>query len=83
MKIYKIWQDVNNDYDTYDSAVVCANNKKEAQHIKPSRYCISDWDGVEGIYGSWCNATDVKVEYLGEAKEGSKKGVIVASYNAG
>jgi len=23
-KLYKIYQDVNNEYDTYDSAIVCA-----------------------------------------------------------
>jgi len=36
MKIYLISQDVNCDYDTYDSAVVCAENEEYAKRIHPS-----------------------------------------------
>ncbi len=36
MKIYKLWQDVNNGYDTYDSIIVCAENEEEAKRIHPS-----------------------------------------------
>ena len=33
---------------------------------------------------SWTNdLTKIKVEFLGEAKEGLKRGIIVASFNAG
>ena len=74
MKLYKIWQEVNNDYDTYDSAIVCAENEEEAKAIHPSN--------SGGRYG-WCDIKYVQVEYLGEAKEGLAKGVILASYNAG
>jgi hypothetical protein len=88
MKLYKISQNKNTDYDTYDSAIVCAENEEEARKIHPC--------GMEGYnypqgkenweyeYGTWCSSPeDVIVEYIGEAKEGIKKGVISASFNAG
>jgi len=76
MKLFKIWQDVNTDWDTYDSAVVCAKTAKEAQGISPA--------GTETFSDNWCEKKEsVLVEYLGEAPKGMKKGVIVASFNAG
>lgn len=38
MNLYLIWQDENNDYDTYDSAIVCAKSGDEAVKIHPSGY---------------------------------------------
>lgn len=35
MKIYKISQNINTGYDTYDSAVVVAENEDEAKRIPP------------------------------------------------
>lgn len=35
MKIYRISQDDNNGYDTYDSAIVIAKNEEEAKRIHP------------------------------------------------
>ena len=32
MELFKISQNVNNGYDTYSSAIVCAKDKNEAQH---------------------------------------------------
>lgn len=37
MKLYLISQDVNNGYDTYDSAVVCAANEAEARALTSNR----------------------------------------------
>jgi len=71
MKIYKLSQNVNNSYDTYDSAVVAADNETEAKIIN-----------LGGV-GCWCEPKDVLVEYIGVAKRGTKKGIIVASFNAG
>jgi len=79
MKIYFISQDKHSGYDTYDSAVVIAENEEEAKSIHPNGY---DKVEEEGDY-TWCGKEFVKVEYLGEAKEGSTKGVICASFNAG
>ena len=33
MKLYRIWQEVNNDYDTFDSAVVAAYDEEDAKSI--------------------------------------------------
>ena len=74
MNLYLISQRVNNDYDTYDSAVVCAKNKKEAQNIHPSGFKCNL---------TWCSSENVLVELIGQSKKGLKKGVIVASFNAG
>ena len=70
-KLYKIWQEVNDDYDTYDSAVVCAESEEEARNTDL------------GTKYSWASPEYVKVEEIGIAKDDVKKGIIVASYNAG
>lgn len=41
------------------------------------------WDGKETMFSDWTIAENVKVEYIGEAKSGTKRGVICASFNAG
>lgn len=73
MKLFRISQDVNDEYDTYDSAIVAAQTKKEAQHTPI---------GHDNSY-EWASPADVNVEYLGMAKRGTKKGVILTSFNAG
>lgn len=98
MKIYKIFQTVNNDYDTYDSAIVFAESEEDARRICPDKYyqlgednhhyfVYSDGtlkdEGETPSYFSWCKVSDVQVEYVGEAAEGTKKGVLLASFNAG
>ena len=86
MKLYKIWQEVNNDYDTYDSAIVCAKDEECARLIRPDIY---SWKEINGLYnshyaGSWAKRLeDVKVEYIGEAVRGLEEGVILSSFNAG
>ena len=35
MKLYRIWQTVNEDYDTFDSAVVAAYDEEDARSIHP------------------------------------------------
>jgi len=82
MNLYLISQDVNNDYDTYDSAVVAADNEEAARMFHPGLYEGFDWNGVGGC-GSWCDAKDVKVEFIGIAKHGTIRGCICASFNAG
>ena len=81
MKIYKISQDVNTDWDTYDSAIVIAENEEKAKKTYPGKIKGSAKDRKR--WNAWCEIADVKVEYVGEAREGLKKGVVVASYNAG
>lgn len=76
MKLWLISQDVNNNYDTYDSAVVAASDEEAAKKIHPGKH--DSW------VGDWASPDNVKVEYLGMAKPGTKDGtVICASFNAG
>ena len=70
-KLYKIWQDKNNNYDTFDSAIVCAENEEEARNTKL------------GNNYSWVKPEDVHVEEIGIAKDDVEKGIVLASFNAG
>ena len=98
MKIYKISQDVNNDYDAYKSAVVYANNEEEAKSIHPNEqgyieklqngisiFIYTDAKGGISYYEpyNWAELKYVKVEYLGENPNVTEKGVILVSFNAG
>ena len=95
MKLYKISQDENMDYDTYDSAIVCAENKDEAKKTCPDEgYTFKDGkfsqlvnfsDGeLLTVCHTWATKLEsIRVEYIGKAKEGLKKGIIIASFNAG
>ena len=82
MNLYRISQDVNNGYDTYDSAVVAAKNEAAAKETHPNG---GRWQGTDS--GAWCtwayDLDDVKVELIGTAVPGTEPGVIVASFNAG
>jgi len=85
MKLWKISQEINENWDTYDSAIVAARTDSEAKMIHPSGD-QTNW--AERIYScsTWVQASElehVKVEYLGTAKPGTKEGVILASFNAG
>jgi len=79
MKLWKISQDENDDYDTYDSAVVAAETETEAKMMSPG-----GGDIRPEPYCSWVGSPDlVTCKYIGEAKDGTLKGVICASFNAG
>ena len=72
MKLWLISQNVNRDYDTYDSAVVAAEDEQAARMTHPSG-SKNPWEGVErDRYGDWCDAVHVKVECLGEATKEKK-----------
>lgn len=75
MKLYLISQTRNNDYDTYDSAVVAAESEKEAAAIHPS--------GKNWKVDTWVDRDYVAVKYIGEADFQIKRGVILASFNGG
>ena len=71
MNLYRIWQEVNDGYDAYDSAIVCAKDEEEARNIEV------------GSSNSWTSPEYVKVEKIGKANKGIEKGIILASFNAG
>jgi hypothetical protein len=85
VKLYLLSQTENGGYDTFDSAVVAAENEEEARMIYPGHHSEGTiWDGREkSMFGTWCDAHYVDVDYLGEAREGTEGGIIVASFNAG
>ena len=83
MNIYRITQEANVGYDTYDSAIVIANNEEKARKIHPSSNLhenVSDWYWET----TWTNPHNVIVEWIceynGEYQNGT---VLCASFNAG
>lgn len=74
MNLYLISQTVNSDYDTYDSAIVAADSEQEAKETQVGTY---------GNYGTWAAPELVSVQLIGTADESIKKGIILASFNAG
>ena len=80
MKLWRISQKVNNDYDSYDSAIVAAVSKKDAKAIHPNGSACEE--NATDFY-CWCALSDVEVEYIGVAAKSIKRGVILASFNAG
>jgi hypothetical protein len=82
MKLFLITQTVVDNYDTYDSAVVAAENETAARDMHPSSG--DSLAAADDLDDSWVrNAEDVTAKYLGEAAPGIEKGVVCASFNAG
>ncbi len=97
--LWKLSQDKNNDYDTYDSAVVVAADPVGASMVHPARYsdtgeAIYRFDKVDDCWrridshcdedGGWAHPWDVKVVCVGEAASFLKDGsVVCSSFNAG
>lgn len=78
MPLYLISQTENDDYDTYDSAVVVAKDEETARNTLPSK--DTKW---EDHYKSWASSpSNVTVKLIGTEVEGLV-GVICASFNAG
>jgi len=77
VNLYKISQTDNDDWDTYDSAIVCAASEDDARQINPGGRWNSSLDG-------WCKSPDlVTVELLGTANDDIPAGVVLSSFNAG
>jgi hypothetical protein len=97
MNIYILTQSTNNDYDTYDSAVVYAEDAESAQLIHPSKFSHAVWDDAcEGYMAtredgsryvvhntSWVTPDAVTVTLIGKALNDAKAGVVTSSFNAG
>ena len=76
MNLYLITQTVNNGYDTYDSAIVCAKDETAAKGFHPGS---GEWD-----CSTWCATPDqVTVKLIGTAAPGRPEGVVLSSFNAG
>lgn len=84
MKLFKLSQDVNDGYDTFDSVIVAAENEDDARNIHPQDNMFSDLPHWDDNYPVWCERPDqVTVEYIGEARPDLPKGIILGSFNAG
>lgn len=81
MNLYKISQTVNRDYDTYDSAIVCASDEETARNTHPNIELLTS--RLTWTNGDWCKPHQVVVELIGSAAPGIPAGVILASFNAG
>jgi hypothetical protein len=90
MRLWHISQETVTGYDTYSDAVVAAETEDDARLIHPYADSFPEmlsWDGLASHAGyggeTWCNAGQVNVRLIGEAVEGTERGVICASFNAG
>ena len=79
MNIYLLTQGVNRGWDTYDSAVVIAENEDTARHTHPS--AVDDWWKDNYYTTDWARPEDVNVSFIGTTDEDPQ--VICASFNAG
>ena len=82
------------DYDTYDSAVVCANSEAEARCIHPNGVSIftngrfvhkeSGYVSRLNDFEGWVPPHELHVTFVGVAAKGMQPGTVVcASFNAG
>ena len=92
MKLFYISRTDATSYDEYDSAVVAAETEQDAQKTHPAgeyewneetERWVRKSDRRSSDWGEWLDPKKVEVEYIGEAKKGTKAGVICASFNAG
>lgn len=75
MNLYLLTQNINDDYDTFDSAVVAAEDEETARNVKV---------GSTGHFGSWCEPKHVNARLIGLANDDIISGTIIcASFNAG
>ncbi len=80
MNLYKLSQDENNGWDTYDSCIVAADTPNEAAQIHPCEWI------PDGAWNSdtWANKSeDVTVDLIGVAASNIETGIIISSFNAG
>jgi hypothetical protein len=93
MKLWKIERQDEGGYDTFDMAVVAAETEQDARYTSPNGYQVwlteAGWVREKTMkadsYSSrdWTSPDRVSVTLIGEAVEGTERGVIVASFNAG
>ena len=57
MNLYLISQTINKEKNSYDSAVVVAENKQKARMTYPHND-MKGWDGKKTHWGVWCDASE-------------------------
>ena len=87
MTLFVITQSQNKSYDTYDSAVVAAEDYDSARKIHPDSALYPGVDdSVHWLrtFPTWASSPHhVEAKYLGEAAKGIESGVICADFRAG
>ena len=70
-------------YDTYDSCVVCAKSAIDALTITPDdSYPFEEDD--DNLWSAWVkNEKYIDIKEIGKADPSMKRGVVLASFNAG
>ena len=85
MNIYKIERSDEVGYDEFDSMIVAANSEDDAKSIHPYDHADNLTINFDNDYGSWVKKAEIdtllNVTCIGETE--LKKGVILASFNAG
>lgn len=81
LKLFRLSQSENINYDTYDSCIVCAENEEGAKSIDPNG---GEFKEPKIGKGDWALTKEgIKCEEIGIANENQERGVILASFNAG
>lgn len=95
MNLYLVTQDINNNYDTYDSMVVAAQNEELASKLHPRpEYYIWDYANNKGwcwlnkdnvpsepteYQDDWALPSQVKVKFIGIASADIAEGSIICA----
>lgn len=93
--LWKLSQEGNYEYDSYDSAIVAANSPEEARRIHPARYSDTDeqinyWDDEDECWRSviddereypcrWVSIDQIKVVCVGKAAAHIEHGTVICS----
>ena len=78
MKLYLLEQNDNDDYNTYDSCLVCAENEADARTIVPNGNEFKENER----WSSWALSKEsIICKEIGNANDKQKRGVIIASFN--
>jgi hypothetical protein len=79
VKIYMISANANDVPEKkYSQAVVVAETEEDARRTHPDGQSVVAHE--MDVFGIWVSLEHVRTEYLGEAKAGTKAGVVLASY---
>ena len=82
MKLWLISWNPSRSWEVYTAAIVAAETQEQARSISPDDGDEIDWKAQLGNT-DWATSPDqIKVRYIGEAKEGTEQGVILVDYRA-
>lgn len=82
MNLYLLEQNVNDNWDTYDSMIICAADPDEAVELSYRGFVRHYIDG----HGDWIRydcKDRIQVELIGAAVVNLEKGIVLSSFNAG